>query len=168
METEYVELDTREPVQYKELKYIYSYFFTETYVEEKIIKFLIENNITTESEAESYLNHIVVLQLDDNNKILSFSYVDRDYLGPDKLYYFYKTFNVSDKNIENLLYEVTRDYLLTLNKYPHFIGDRPYSGIILSQKNDDLIKKFNFKYCETSYKEGSIWYDNFDGSDLIL
>jgi hypothetical protein len=155
-------IDYKEPRIYKDLKYKCIYFLSDIYIDDKILEFFNFKNSKID------LNQIVTLELDEDENILSFSYVSRRYLGPDKLYYFYNSIGVSNSNIEVQMYEITKKHLYLMNNYPEFIGNVKYLGIILETKNENLITNLNLKCCDTPYQEGTVYYDNFDDSELMI
>jgi hypothetical protein len=160
--TTFEEIDCKLPKIYKDLKYRTIYFLSDSDIESKILEFLKKKSFNI------YLDQVVTVQLDDYDDILSLSYVERGYLGPDKLYYFYDTIGVMDSNIQIQMYEVTKDYLCLMNKYPEFIGEAKYLGLILKKENNNLITNLNLNFCDTPYAEGRVWYDNFDCSELVI
>jgi hypothetical protein len=117
--------------------------------------------IINEDEVSKYLSA-------DDKTILSVSYVDKRYLGYNKLYYFYSTIGNLSDDAEIQLYEITRKSLIEYEKNYASGNYGNFLGIILNKKKDVLISHLNLKSCDTPYQEGTVWYDNFDGTDLII
>ena len=160
----------RDPKKYKDITYRLMFFDTEWYEEDQVRDFLLNKINIEPRKVETYIFNTAIVQLneDDTNEVLSISLVDREYLGPDKLYYFYNTLGKIDPEIDIQIYELTRERLLELNSQPDYIGNIPYLGIILNKKKQILISALNLKSCDTPYPEGTVWYDKFDGTDLII
>jgi hypothetical protein len=105
--------------------------------------------------------------------ILALSYVDREFLDHNRLYYFYHDiipFEIPEKSLDQVkidLYENTRKYLLYTKEIENYTDIGNYLGIILQNKDELLISKFEFKYYEPDVNNIGVWYDNFDGSVLL-
>lgn len=166
-------------------------------LEKKIIEFLKTNSNNSGQKLLRDFSKIVCVLINDNyppydvivaeNKewkvdstgetvwgdILALSYVDRQYLDQNKLYYFYDDiipFEIPEKSLDQVkidLYENTRKYLLSTKEIENYTDIGNYLGIILQKKDELLISKFEFKYCEPDVNKIGVWYDNFDGSVLL-
>jgi hypothetical protein len=166
-------------------------------LEKKIIEFLKTNSNNSGQQILRDFSKIVCVLINDNyppydvivaeNKewkvdstgetvwgdILALSYVDRQYLDQNKLYYFYDyiiPFEIPEKSLDQVkidLYENTRKYLLSTKEIENYTDIGNYLGIILQKKDELLISKFEFKYYEPDVNKIGVWYDNFDGSVLL-
>jgi hypothetical protein len=166
-------------------------------LEKKIIEFLKTNSNNSGQKLLRDFSKIVCVLINDNyppydvivaeNKewkvdstgetvwgdILALSYVDRQYLDQNKLYYFYDyiiPFEIPEKSLDQVkidLYENTRKYLLSTKEIENYTDIGNYLGIILQKKDELLISKFEFKYYEPDVNKIGVWYDNFDGSVLL-
>jgi hypothetical protein len=179
------------------IKYELVYDSIDISLEKKIIEFLKTNSNNSGQQILRDFSKIVCVLINDNyppydvivaeNKewkvdstgetvwgdILALSYVDRQYLDQNKLYYFYDyiiPFEIPEKSLDQVkidLYENTRKYLLSTKEIENYTDIGNYLGIILQKKDELLISKFEFKYYEPDVNKIGVWYDNFDGSVLL-
>jgi hypothetical protein len=155
-------------LEYKNVRYINVYTNIDYDLELKLIDMISKSNFVDKINASEYSHKVVTILVDNNDDIMSISFVDKRYLGPTKLYYFYSTIGNLSDDAEIQLYEITRKSLI---EYEKNYADSDYGnflGIILNKKKDVLISHLNLKSCDTPYPEGTVWYDNFDGTDLII
>ncbi len=177
----------------KNLEYKLVYGDIDEELEVELINFWISYGDISKEESESSINKFVLVLLDTSDvivdeygvkrdlfgnkvygKIVGFSYVDKDYLEFNELYYFYNAFiPFSEYNtdlVKKNLYKNTREHLKILQNIEeysertdidltvfHRVDSGDYIGIALKEKDDFLISKFGFKFDDRS----NYWYDNF-------